>query len=587
MGLFERFPYTNFHDLNLTWILNELKTLEHTINEFVSINALKYADPIDWNITSQYEKNTIVIDPITGVAYISVQAVPSGVALTNTDYWTVVFNLGTFITKSALNFTDRVEAQTTLTATFTSTPGDWLIWGDVLYKALSNIIPGDQYVVGSNIEHFTMADVYYQYLNTINNILTVIGDTNNLITSDTTDLVRAINSVLTDLNTKIGDLDDLTTSDKTSIVYAINSLRANVFNIIGDLDDLTTSDKTSVVNAINSLDDKVNHLSDRSYVLIGDSYLEGANHHVDDTWTYDIKSWGAFLDDFLGVTCQKVAVGGAGIGGQIYDSWVNAFNNATITDPDKVTDVIVGGSANDIGLNCTVSDMITGAYNLAAAIKTKCPNAKLWIADIGISVNPANVIQSQLVHTVYTWFGQFGYTIMDGTTSVLAAADRVQWDGVHPTQLGDMFIALAIYNNLTGVSYKDFKAGFNLVSADGIDLLFTNVDGNAYCNKKGSDVITFGTALSGTFSGLAGVSVDLGTIDSDFWPSSATTFNVNSVPGYAYIGADIYAAIFIFAIISGELYMFPLVMQGTGYYTGSISTIVLPPFSITFPSPYI
>lgn len=97
MGLFDQFPYTNFHELNLTWILDALKAIQTTTEQFVAINSLKYADPIQWNITSQYEKNTIVIDPQNGTAYISVQPVPSGVSLTNEDYWTVVFDLGSLL----------------------------------------------------------------------------------------------------------------------------------------------------------------------------------------------------------------------------------------------------------------------------------------------------------------------------------------------------------------------------------------------------------------------------------------------------------------------------------------------------------
>ena len=113
MGLFDHFPYTNFHELNLDWILQMLQKIDKTMNEFVAINALKYADPIQWNITSQYEKNTIVIDPQSGTAYISVQPVPVGVTLTDTDYWAVVFDLEQFVTKANGNFTVRVEEQTT------------------------------------------------------------------------------------------------------------------------------------------------------------------------------------------------------------------------------------------------------------------------------------------------------------------------------------------------------------------------------------------------------------------------------------------------------------------------------------------
>ena len=143
--MFNLYPYMNLNDLNLDYILNAIREMRYEVTNFVSINAIKYADPIQWDITRQYEKNTIVINPITGTAYISVAPVPSGVALTRPEYWTVVFDLGSFVTKAAKNFTDHYEESTTLTATFNSSIGDWLVWGDVLYKALVNITAGDAY----------------------------------------------------------------------------------------------------------------------------------------------------------------------------------------------------------------------------------------------------------------------------------------------------------------------------------------------------------------------------------------------------------------------------------------------------------
>ena len=130
-----RYPYTDFHELNLSWLIQVITEVQKTLEDFVAINALKYADPIQWNITTQYEKNTIVIDPVSGVAYISVQPVPSGVALTNTDYWTVVFDLGQFVVRASKNFSINYEVDTTTSATFASNAGDWLVWGDTLYIA--------------------------------------------------------------------------------------------------------------------------------------------------------------------------------------------------------------------------------------------------------------------------------------------------------------------------------------------------------------------------------------------------------------------------------------------------------------------
>lgn len=47
MGLFEHFPYTNFHDLNLDWIIQEIKTLNEKVNnidELIVNRAKAYTD---------------------------------------------------------------------------------------------------------------------------------------------------------------------------------------------------------------------------------------------------------------------------------------------------------------------------------------------------------------------------------------------------------------------------------------------------------------------------------------------------------------------------------------------------------------
>lgn len=227
-----KYAYTDFHELNADWMIRTMMELINQVENFVSLNAIKYADPIQWDITRQYEKNTVVIDPITGTAYISVAPVPMGVALTNTDYWSVVFDLGSFVVNAAKNFTNRYEAETTLTATFPSSVGQWLVWGDVLYKALTNITPGDAYVVDGNIEHFTIEDLYTSCLNTIANLTNIIGD-----------------------------IDDLETTDKSSVVAAINEVVGNVTDILkyrayitpeayGAVGDGITDDTTAINAAI-------------------------------------------------------------------------------------------------------------------------------------------------------------------------------------------------------------------------------------------------------------------------------------------------------------------------------------------------
>ena len=118
-----RYNRTDFHELNLDWLISDVKTLAETLNNFVALNSIKFADPIQWNIASQYEAITVVVDPQTGTAYLSSQPVPSGVPLSNTDYWSVIFDLD--IAQANNNITLRDDGNNVL-STFTSIIGTWL-----------------------------------------------------------------------------------------------------------------------------------------------------------------------------------------------------------------------------------------------------------------------------------------------------------------------------------------------------------------------------------------------------------------------------------------------------------------------------
>ena len=154
------FPHTRFFESDLRELIKQVFIMNDLVTNFVSINAIKYADPIQWNITKSYEKNTVVIDGNSGVAYISVRPVPAGVALTREQYWTKVFDLSVFITKGAANFANTYESEPTTTATQTTQEGNWIVWDTTLYQALNTIHPGDRYIPGGNIKRMTVEDFY-------------------------------------------------------------------------------------------------------------------------------------------------------------------------------------------------------------------------------------------------------------------------------------------------------------------------------------------------------------------------------------------------------------------------------------------
>ena len=151
-----KYPRTDFHELNQDWMISMLYDMINQVDNFVEMNAVKYADPIQWNITRQYEKNTIVVDAITGTAYISSKPVPMGVALSRTEYWSVIFDLGRFITLASQNFANSYESVLTTTATMATDKDGWIVWNSLLYRAMNDIHVGDMYVVDGNIERYTV-----------------------------------------------------------------------------------------------------------------------------------------------------------------------------------------------------------------------------------------------------------------------------------------------------------------------------------------------------------------------------------------------------------------------------------------------
>ena len=97
MAFYDKFPYTNFQEINLDVLIRKMLQLESAFDSVIQNAALKYANPIQWSITTQYQANTVVIDPATGIAYLSTQPVPVNVLITNTDYWTPIFDLSQII----------------------------------------------------------------------------------------------------------------------------------------------------------------------------------------------------------------------------------------------------------------------------------------------------------------------------------------------------------------------------------------------------------------------------------------------------------------------------------------------------------
>lgn len=120
MAFYDKFPYTNFQELNLDRLIQELIKVKEGLDFVIENASLKYADPIQWNITKQYAANTVVIDPATGIAYISTKPVPDNILITNTGYWTPIFDLSSFFDDTETQITALQTAIDTINGNITN-----------------------------------------------------------------------------------------------------------------------------------------------------------------------------------------------------------------------------------------------------------------------------------------------------------------------------------------------------------------------------------------------------------------------------------------------------------------------------------
>jgi hypothetical protein len=166
-----RAPYTNFHDLNLDWIMDELNEFNTKLTNFVSLATIKYADPLQWDITNQYETNTVVVDS-NGNAYLSVQPVPSGVSLDRTEFWTKIGNFDELWADVKKAITPNDEGHRP-TATVARAVND-LVWvNGALVRVTRAMNAGDAYVPGSNCVSSSTNEVLHYLITAFNEGLSV------------------------------------------------------------------------------------------------------------------------------------------------------------------------------------------------------------------------------------------------------------------------------------------------------------------------------------------------------------------------------------------------------------------------------
>lgn len=240
MAYFNEFPHTRTYDSDLGWLIRRIQEVAQIVDEYVSLNSIQFADPINWNITTQYPRLTIVLDS-TGGAYISRQPVPAGVPLTNTDYWTEIYNTQAVVDSIreniAYNNGDLNTAQQAIAE-------GALFWfaGD-LYYATAALAAGTQFVVGTNCRRMTVDEK----INLVKGVLetAIAAEAETRIAQIQAEADARIADVLR-LDGRIDDTDRrlIEASEKLNNLYLRNVLD------YGAIGDGTTDDTTAIQSAL-------------------------------------------------------------------------------------------------------------------------------------------------------------------------------------------------------------------------------------------------------------------------------------------------------------------------------------------------
>lgn len=195
------------------------------MQQYIETSSISYADPIQWDITKQYPRNTVVVT-VNGDGYLSTQPVPIGIDIDNEDYWTKIGNFSELWGSVKLAITP-VDEKLKTTASANRNIND-LVWlNNDLYVILKPMDAGTRYIEGTNCKK---TDIGEQ----LNNLNTKVDNNKSSVDSSIEQINTNIENINTNLNNKIdidtaGNLNQTVSGNYKQTVSGNTKLYSNGF----------------------------------------------------------------------------------------------------------------------------------------------------------------------------------------------------------------------------------------------------------------------------------------------------------------------------------------------------------------------
>ena len=358
-----------------------------------------------------------------------------------------------------------------------------------------------------------LADIIAQYLG----LAGVLGfNTLNDLKNATNIVDGSICKTLgnTTYNDGYGAFYKIRTMTSSDVVDGVNIVALNISNTL-------IAEKIFNLD-VETLKFKMNLVTNKKYIMIGDSYAEGY------TPDGNVTSWCENVKSFLGLNNDNCII--KYLGGSGFCATVNDRNFITLLDEvnadNSVTDIIVCGGYNDRSYD--YSQIGTAINNFKTLANTKFPNAKIHVGFIGWTTNSTNLYS--LYQTCDNYIRQCtnkGIHFLTNCQYSLHDYNLFSSDGIHPNSSGSYTLGtkiaeavingscdvIGVYNNIHIKNLNSAISSQNLTDTLGCQLNNNIVQ----VSTQNQSEIEFSTPQE--VSGNLGAYIKIADIDYENHPS--------------------------------------------------------------------